>query len=176
MTSAGGVLTPAEREADPARGPGGRGAAGTLVVGYGNPLRGDDGVGRRAAELLADDPRLRGVTVLSRHQLTPELAADVTEASLVVLVDACDAGEAGAISVRRVSAGAASASVSSHRVEPADLVALALELWGASPPVFVVSVGASSMGVDERLSPEVERALPGVVDAVAAIVAEHAHA
>ena len=26
----------------------------TLIIGYGNPLRGDDGFGPRAAELLAD--------------------------------------------------------------------------------------------------------------------------
>ena len=59
-----------------------------LVIGYGNPLRGDDGAGWKAAELLAEDPRLAGAVVLARHQLTPELADDVSRASLVVLVDA----------------------------------------------------------------------------------------
>jgi Ni,Fe-hydrogenase maturation factor len=48
-------------------------------------------------------------------------------------------------------------------------------LWGASPPVFVVSVGAGSLEVGDRLSPAVEGALPAVVEAVVAIVAEHGH-
>ena len=56
----------------------------------------------------------------------------------------------------------------------AGLVALAIELWGAAPAVFEVGVGAASLELGDRLSPTVERALPGVVDAVAAIVAEHA--
>ena len=45
--------------------------AGVLVVGYGNPLRGDDGFGCHAAALLAADPRLEEARVLARHQLTP---------------------------------------------------------------------------------------------------------
>ena len=35
--------------------------AASLVIGYGNPLRSDDGVGWHVAERLADDPRLAGV-------------------------------------------------------------------------------------------------------------------
>ena len=45
---------------------------GVLVVGYGNALRTDDGVGWHAAERLADDPRLADATVIAVHQLTPD--------------------------------------------------------------------------------------------------------
>ena len=76
--------------------------AGALVVGYGNSLRSDDGVGWHAAGLLATDPRLAGARVLARHQLVPELAVDVSRASLVVLVDAAADGDPGSLSVRRV--------------------------------------------------------------------------
>ena len=69
--------------------------AGVLVVGYGNPLCGDDGVGWHAAGLLASDPRLDGVRVVTHHQLAPELATDVSRASLVVLVDASTDGDPG---------------------------------------------------------------------------------
>src|SRR5919198_4121190 len=74
-----------------------------LVVGYGSSLRGDDGLGWHAAALLAADPRLAGAEVLARHQLTPELAEDVSRAALVVLVDArADGGGApGEVAVRR---------------------------------------------------------------------------
>ena len=58
-----------------------------LVVGYGNPLRCDDAIGWRAALALADDPRLAGVDVLARHQLTPELAVDVAAALLGLSAD-----------------------------------------------------------------------------------------
>jgi len=152
------------------------GAAGTLVVGYGSLLRGDDGVGPRAAALLMDDPRLRGATVLLRHQLTPDLSADVSEARLVVLIDARADDDPGVIRVRRLDEAAAADPVSSHHVEPADLVGLAFELWGSAPPVYAVTVGAHCMDFAQDLSPAVEQALPRVIDAVAALVADHADA
>src|SRR5664279_3121016 len=150
------------------------GSAGSiLIVGYGNTLRRDDGLGRRAAERVADDPRLRGARVLWQHQLTPELAVDFSNASLVVLIDVSEADEAGAISVRRVDPTSAAGSAWTHHLEPAALVAMARDLWNASPAVFVVSVGAASLEVGDGLSSVVERALPAVVDAVAEIVAAH---
>jgi hypothetical protein len=46
---------------------------------------------------------------------------------------------------------------------------MAHELWGASPAVFVVSVGAASLEMGEGLSAPVRKSLPAVVDdAVAA--------
>ncbi|MEP7055497.1 MAG: hydrogenase maturation protease [Actinomycetota bacterium] len=76
--------------------------AGPLVVGYGNPLRSDDGLGWHAAETLGSDPRLDGVLVLQRHQLTPELALDISAATVVVLVDATSAAPAGTVTVNKV--------------------------------------------------------------------------
>ena len=149
------------------------GAGSILIVGYGNTLRRDDGLGRRAAERVADDPRLRGARVLWQHQLTPELAVDFSNASLVVLIDISDGDEAGAISIRRVDPTIAAGSSWTHHLEPAALVAMARDLWNASPDVFVVSVGAASLEVGDGLSSVVEGALPAVVDAVAAIVAAH---
>jgi hydrogenase maturation protease len=149
------------------------GFGGVLIVGYGNALRSDDGLGWHAAARLAEDPRLAGAHVLWQHQLTPELAVDIGKSSLVILIDASDGEEPGAISVRRLVPTPAGGSAWTHHIEPAELVALARELWSASPPVFVVSVGVASLEVGDRLSPAVERALPAVVEAVVALVAEH---
>jgi hydrogenase maturation protease len=76
-----------------------------LVIGYGNTLRRDDGVGVRVAELLAVDPRMEGADILAVHQLTPELAIDVGEATLVVFVDADPSVEPGAVEVRPLALG-----------------------------------------------------------------------
>jgi hydrogenase maturation protease len=147
--------------------------AGVLIVGYGNTLLGDDALGWHAIARLADDPRVRGARVLWQHQLTPELALDVSAASLVVLIDASVADEPGAITVRRLGPGPGDGSAWSHHVDPDTLAALARELWGATPAVFVVSVGAASLEAGDPLSPAVERAIPAVVEAVVAIVVEH---
>lgn len=146
-----------------------------LVVGYGNPLCGDDGAGPAIAERLGLDERLQGADIRAHHQLTPELAGDIADASLVVLVDAADGLEPGEIAVRRVDPAAVT-STWSHHVDPVGLVGLAFELWGAAPPVFTVCVGAASMEVGDGLSPAVAAAVPGAVDAVAAIVEAHVRA
>lgn len=147
---------------------------GVLVVGYGNALRSDDGLGWHVAERLADDPRLAGATVLRRHQLTPELALDISEATLLVLVDASHVPAAGAIIVERLEPAIdtrTSGTTWSHHLTPATLVELARELYGRAPDVFVVGCGIASVEMGDELSPAVRDALPRVVDAVADLVA-----
>jgi hydrogenase maturation protease len=157
-----------------------------LVIGYGNALRTDDGVGWHAGRLLAADPRLAGVIVLARHQLAPELALEMSAATLVILVDASTAAPPGTVTVRRlarpggVSGGPgpggspASPGASSHHVDPELLLLLARELYGAAPEVVVVGIGVAEMGPGESLTPAVAAALPAVADTVAQLVAEHA--
>ena len=144
---------------------------GVLIVGYGNALRTDDGLGWHAAERLADDPRLDGATVLRRQQLTPELALDVSRADLVVLVDASLDRPAGTFTTERVERADGSGTTWSHHLDPSSLVALAVELYGRAPDVFLVSVGVDSIDMGDRLSPVLDAALPSVVDAVAELVA-----
>lgn len=146
---------------------------GTLVVGYGNALRSDDGLGWHAAEILSEDPRLAGALVLQRHQLMPELALDISGASLVVLVDASHALPAGTVTVTPVGQ-AGQVGTWSHHLSPPSLVALAHELYGRAPEVFLVSAGAECFEVGDRLSAVVDAALPQVVDAVADLVAARA--
>ena len=163
--------------------PSASGVSAALVIGYGNALRSDDGVGWHAAVRLADAPRLAGAVVLARHQLTPELAADMAEASIVVLVDASTDGLPGAIKIRRLDQSGAgdaaggdtmgrnTAGPSSHHVGPGLLLALARDLFGRTPPAFIVSVGTATIELGEELSEPVEAALPAVADAVAMLVA-----
>jgi hydrogenase maturation protease len=148
-------------------------AAGVLVVGFGNPLRGDDGVGCSAAGLLAADPRLEGATVLARHQLTPELATDIASASLVVLVDASVDGAPGSVAVRSIQPQRDSPLSWSHHLNPAALAGLADALYDHVPPMVLISVGGATFAAGDRLSPAVQRMLPEVVERVARVVQQH---
>jgi hydrogenase maturation protease len=145
-------------------------AAGVLVVGYGNSLRSDDGVGWHAARLLAGDPRLAGARVLARHQLLPELAVDVSRASLVVLVDAAAGGDPGSILVRLVRPCRPAPGAFTHHLDPGSLAGLAESLYGTAPQVVLVGVGPGSLAPGDHLSGALERALPDLVEVVVAVV------
>lgn len=156
---------------------------GVLIIGYGNTLRRDDGVGAVAAERLAADPRLAGedVAVRTAYQLLPEMALDMGDASLVVFIDADLRGLPGSIEVRPIEIGAPSSDAdareepgaSSHHVGGGELVALAAELTGHRPDAVHVGIGIADIEMGEGLSPAVEAALPKVADLVAGLVAEH---
>ena len=150
--------------------------AGVLIVGYGNPLRSDDGFGWHAARLLAADPRLAGARVLTLHQLTPELATDIASASLVVLVDASVVdGAPGSVAVRSIQPRQDSPLSWSHHLDPAALAGLAHALYDHVPPIVLISVAGAAFADGDWLSPALQRALPEVVDRVARVVKEHAY-
>jgi hydrogenase maturation protease len=146
---------------------------GVLVVGFGNTLRGDDGVGWHVAEGVADDERLGGVRVLTRHQLGPELAADVAGARLVVVVDArVGDGPPGTVRTEwlRRMPRPNDRTAQWHHVDMGEILDLADRLYAARPPVAIVSVDAGRVDPGDTLSPAVAAAVPDAVAAVVRIV------
>jgi hydrogenase maturation protease len=155
-----------------------------LVVGFGNTLRRDDGVGAVAARRLAADPRLdrREVEVREAYQLLPEMALDLAEVTLVVFVDADARGLPGSIEIHRLDPATAARTdadargepgASSHHVGGGELLALATALSGRAPEAVAVGIGIADLGMGEGLSPAVESALPKVADIVADLVVRH---
>jgi hydrogenase maturation protease len=147
---------------------------GPLVIGYGNALRCDDGLGPRAVAMLQADPRLARVTLLARHQLTPDLVVDIHQADFVILIDATHDAPAGVITSAPLDHVRSGGSAWSHHVDPATLVALAAELYGQVPVVVMVSVGVESVDDGEALSPPVAAAMPRLVDTVVSILTARA--
>jgi len=138
-----------------------------LIIGYGNPLRGDDGFGFYAAEELQrrmiDD---RGVTVLPLHQLTPELAADISRAERVVFIDAANEGEPGKLSCREVVKTPVDTAVFTHHMTPGGLLAASEALYATVPPAVLFSVAGQSFELGAPLTPGVQAALAEVADQV----------
>lgn len=136
-----------------------------LVIGFGNPLLGDDGFGPEAAQRLASGPIPLGVEVVVAHQLTPEMAEDAAAADVVVFVDAREAtaGEpAGGLRCEPVEpAGpeqAAGLDTFTHRFDPPLLVALARILYGRAPKGWLVSAAGCAFGLGDAMTPQVSRA------------------
>ncbi len=137
-----------------------------LVIGYGNPLRGDDGVGIAAVGMLAGRVECgtagacAQVRYTAVHQLTPELAADIAQAGLVIFIDAACDNVQGEITRRKVHPVRSSPETFSHHLTPEILLTYSERLYGACPEAILFSVGGASFKHGEGLSEPVRAALP----------------
>ena len=128
-----------------------------LIIGYGNPLRGDDGFGYRAAGRIPD--------AIAVHQLTPELMDPIAQADRVLFLDAAAGGLPGEVRRRPVRPAPAEAGFT-HHATPEALLAGALVLYGRAPEAEIVTVGGADFSLSADLSPAVAAALEHVVEEV----------
>jgi len=144
-----------------------------LIIGCGNPLRGDDGVASHALVHLERRPGLGDVELTSCHQLAPELAEPISRADRVIFIDArvsqSPAQTPGLVEARPVQPCAASSSAFSHHFDPPALLEYAQKLYGRRPEAFAVSVIGESFGYGEELSPSVRASLTRLVQQVEAL-------
>jgi hydrogenase maturation protease len=134
-----------------------------LIVGYGNPLRSDDGLGWRAAEELSQRLSLPEVEVIVRHQLTPELADNLRSADAVFFVDAAHAGQPGELTCEPVISQPLTSqpqTIHSHQCSPAGVLALAQQLYGATPRAFAVTLCGECFDHGAAFSAAVEAGFP----------------
>ena len=134
--------------------------AGVLVIGIGNPLRGDDGIGWRAASELVSCFDDDSVEVLPCHQLTPELAECLAGVQRVIFVDAAIGRQPGLIRCRTVQAGAAVPSSFSHQLTPPLLLRYACKILGACPRAVQLTMTAQNFEYGGQFSASVGAAFP----------------
>lgn len=137
-----------------------------LVIGLGNPLRGDDGVGAWLAERarrLRPTPQVRTV-----QQLTPELADALAQTGRVLFIDAwwppvpAPGGMARLptlepISVQSTQVGGGAFS---HQLDPAQLLAITALLHDRAPQAWQLLVPAFAMPHGDTFSPRLLQELP----------------
>jgi hydrogenase maturation protease len=145
---------------------------GVLVLGYGNDLRGDDGVGRWVAEAVAS-ARPPGVEVRVVHQLAPELAVDVLCRRRVIFVDAAVSPAVEDVVVQPVRADPCGGPVTHHR-GPASVLAVAAGLGAGEVEAFLVTVPAHDLGLGSGLSAPARRLARAAVDRVLELCADGA--
>lgn len=143
----------------------------TLVIGFGNPLRADDGVAWHIVERLQEaEPRGDEVFILT-HQLTPELAETISGAAQVIFVDAAEGSPPGVVAHFPLEARPDSASLTFHELTPPGLLALTEQLYGSPPPAIMLTVTGESFALSEALSAPVAAAVPEAVDRVRTLLA-----
>jgi hydrogenase maturation protease len=139
-----------------------------LLIGIGNPLRGDDGVAARLLEELAREAEtggapdgLRGAELRTVHQLTPELALAVAEAERVLFVDAWANPDCGEPWITPLQPPPPEAGLpDGHGWDPVALVALAERLYGWRGEAALLRVPAFAFPHGMDFSAGLKEALP----------------
>jgi len=147
---------------------------GLLVLGIGNVLMGDEGVGVHALARLEDEAWPDDVTLVDGGTGGFHLLSLLQDSEPVVMIDAAADGRPPG-TVRVITPRFASdfpPSLSAHDIGLRDLVE-ATALLGHLPEMYLVTVSIAHIKpMCLSLSPEIEQAVPGVVGTVQSIVAE----
>ena len=137
---------------------------GTLVLGIGNLLMGDEGVGGRAVEYLQREGGLPNVTIVDGGTGGFHLLEYLQDFSPIVMIDATMDGQpAGTVAVLRPRyASDFPRSLTAHDIGLRDLVEAAA-LLGPMPAITLITVSIAEIkSMVTTLSPEVAAALPEV--------------
>ena len=136
----------------------------TLVIGYGNSLRRDDGAGPEVARRL-EELALPGVDVIEAHQLLPEHAERLSHYDRVIFVDATMEDDLPEVCLQPI-APKADAGIDAHASDPGALLALALLLFERAADGWMVRLPVEDLGIGDGLSGTAEAAVEEAVEVI----------
>jgi len=141
-----------------------------LVIGYGNPLRGDDGFGVYVAEKLRREVVEDQVTLMTRHLLTPELAEDLSETEFVIIIAVSSSAPYGAQICRRIRPELSVMQSFASGMSPEVLLSCTQAVYDHLPQCLLVEVGSSRFDQGAGLSPEIAGLVEPAAEVVQAII------
>jgi len=148
-----------------------KGAKRIVILGVGNELRRDDGLGIVAARKLQLKKLPQSVTVIECGEV-PENFLGVIEKikpSHVIMIDAVDMGaEPGSIGLITKEQILKYPTISTHKPSPHILMSYIEEIIGAK--VLIIGVQPENVDFGEGLTPKVEKAVEILVDMLTLIL------
>ena len=134
------------------------------IVGVGNLLLSDDGVGIHAVRSLRSEARVRSMArLIDGGTVGTDLLAEVCGCERLLIVDAVDAGLPPGHTVRMDFSGPDPQKIETRNAHQSGIPGLLddLRLLGLAPSqVVLVGVQPAAMGLGTQLSPEVAGSLP----------------
>ncbi len=127
-----------------------------LIIGYGNPLRGDDGAGPLLAGKLAEQLSAAQAKIIIAHQLTPELALEIAAAKIhsVLFIDATRE-QSTAVDIFPLIPDANGSC--GHQVAPQLLLQLAEQLYDRAVPGWLLTITGEDFSFTEQRSAAAEK-------------------
>jgi hydrogenase maturation protease len=135
----------------------------TLIIGIGNPLRGDDGLGWHAANQLGQTILSPDIEIIAVQQLTIDLVEAIHQVDFALFIDSRLDQPPGIFAVQNIEPDSCRQSSVSHFFDPETLLSAVQALYGKHPKAMLLTISADQFEFSENLSEPVQAALPGLV-------------
>ncbi len=146
-----------------------------IVIGIGNPLRGDDAFGYVVVnEFIAKHGEAQNEEVDCFHmqQLGLELLPYFEDCETLIFVDASVKVEEGVVKTELIEPGTMIDNPVSHFFDPETLLSSTFALYQRHPKTYLISVGAKDFEIREGLTAPIEAAVPEVLKEIEDILFE----
>ena len=144
-----------------------------IVIGIGNPLRGDDALGYVVVNAFNEkygEGELADVDCFHMQQLGLELLPYFEDCEVLIFVDASVKVDVGALQMELIEPGSMVDNPVSHFFDPETLLSSTYALYQAHPKTYLLSVGASDFEIREGLSEKIEASVPKVLEKIESIL------
>ena len=146
-----------------------------IVIGIGNPLRGDDALGYVVVNAFNEkygEGELADVDCFHMQQLGLELLPYFEDCEVLIFVDASVKVDEGVLQMELIEPGSMVDNPVSHFFDPETLLSSTYALYQAHPKTYLLSVGASDFEIREGLSEKIEASVPKVLEKIESILFE----
>ncbi len=145
-----------------------------LVIGYGNPTRGDDAIGSQVTNLLKE-LELQNVEVCAVEQLMPELSPKLAAVDYAIFVHGCCLMERENVKVSTLEACGWETAGSSvpgwgNSYHPCSLLALTHSFYGHHPQSWLVKVAAQDFVSGHHLSHRANQSIENALEQILALI------
>ncbi|HCG98574.1 MAG: hypothetical protein A2074_08465 [Candidatus Aquicultor primus] len=112
-----------------------------VIIGYGNQLRGDDGVGLLVLDELSHTFAGRpDICLIRRQQLDIADTEEISECRAVIFVDAHISEERGDVEINKIDLVEGATFVVTHISLPEELMSATQAIYDSAPPAYVCAV------------------------------------
>ncbi len=148
-----------------------------LVIGVGNTIMGDDGLGVRALKMLRERPLPDNVDLLEAETSLVDVMPDTDPYRKIIIIDAIKTGKPGMTIIRDpfVPVAPKDHALSMHEVGIAEALKISMLASGRLPETVIVGLNPTHLDYSTELSESVLEALPTLVDAIIKEIENNKH-
>ena len=145
-----------------------------VVIGYGNPNKGDDAIAQAVVEQL-QMLNSNNLEAYSVSHLTPELSSKLAHATVAIFVDACKLRNTDTVRVKALNAYGTETTGSAlpgfgHSCSPSSLLALTQSVYGHVPKAWWLEVPADNFTMGSPLSALAEQGVSQALNTIATLI------